>query len=158
MKKILLIVIAFTSFFANAQKITALDDENGFRMMHFGDSLSLYPALAFEYTKDSNFIFYRKTDENFTFAGAKVDIVYTFFKGQLSTVFIHSIDSMGSRKILKSLQNSYGPGHQQDKYVETHIWNGRLVTLSYYENINDFLTNVYISSIKMQLKSQGRDK
>ena len=159
MKKIFLFLFVSISVFANAQKITALDDQNGFREMHFGDSLSLFPTLkAFEYSKDSSFIFYRKTDENLIFSGAKVDIVYTFYRGQLSTVFIHSLDSLGSRKILKTLQNSYGTGYQQDKYMETYMWYGRLVNLSYYENVNTFLANVYISSIKMQLKSEGRDK
>ncbi len=159
MKKILFILIVFVSFFSNAQKITVLDDENGFRDIHFGDSLSLYPTMkAFEKSKDSNFTYYRKTDDSLVFVEAKVDIVYTFYKGQLSTVFVHALDSLGSRKILKSLQKSYGPGYQQDKYMETYLWYGRLVNLSYYENVNTFLANVYISSIKMQLKSEGRDK
>ncbi len=152
-------MLVFSGMYGNSQDINALDKENGFRGMHFCDSITHYPLLkAFEQTPDSLFVFYHKLDENMNLAGSKVEIVYTFYKGQLATVFIQTQDSSGSRNVLKYLQKSYGKGNQQDPYVEKHMWYGRDVLLSYFEDINTYQARIYISSIKMKLKSEGRDE
>lgn len=159
MKKIAALLIIFTCCTANAQSIYDLDKKYGFREVQFEDSLSNYPTMkAFDQTKDSAFISYRKTDENFIVNGTKVDIVYTFFKGQLATVFIQTYDSLGSRQVLNYFQNLYGKGKQEDPYVEKHLWYGSKVILAYYEDINTFKARIFISSVKMKLKSEGRDK
>ena len=159
MNKLFLLILVFIHPCAEAQDINALDNENSFRGHRFGDSITLYPAMIkFDQTPDSLYAFYRKTDENFTFGGAGVDIVYTFYKGCLSNIFMQTHDSLGSRKVLKTLQDLYGKGQQQDPYVEKHMWWGREVILSYFEDVNKFDAKIYISSIKMKLRSEGRDK
>ena len=159
MKNLILILILFSCGYANSQDIYALDKENGFRGMHFCDSISHYPLLkSFDQSPDSLFVFYKNLNENLIISGAKVEIVYTFYKCQLATVYIQTNDSMDSRNVLKYLQTSYGKGQQPDPYVEKHMWYGRDVLLSYFEDINTFHARIYISSIKMKLKSEGRDK
>ncbi len=159
MKNIIAFLILFSSLNSTAQDIYALDKQNGFRNFHFGDTISQFADLKpIHFTNDSLFISYRKNNEDSIINGAKVDIVYTFFKGELSTVYLATRDSLGSRKVLQILQKLYGKGKQDDPYVERRIWYGREVILSYVEDVNTCKSKVYISSIKMQLKAEGRDK
>jgi len=159
MKKIVLSFLILTSILANAQNINALDDKYGYGNLHFEDSISLFQTMKqFDQTKDSQFRFYRKADETLVINNANVDIIYTFFKGQFSTVLIKSLDSLGSRQVLRHFQKLYGLGKQNDPYLQNYFWNGRLVLLSYYENVNTLQSNIFISSIKMKLKYEGRDK
>lgn len=159
MKKVIFLLIFLATLTSNAQNLKALDEKNGFRELHFGDSISACPAMkAFDRTPDSLFVFYRKTGDNYLLAGAGVDIVYTFYKGEFATVLIQTLDSAGSRKVLKYLEEQYGKGRQDDPYIERYFWYGRDVVLSYYEDINTFEAKIFISSIRIKLKSEGRDK
>lgn len=155
----MLILIVFAGLQMNAQSVRDLDKTYGFREVMFEDTLSNYPTMkVFDITKDSLFFSCRKTDEDYTINGAKVDIVYTFFKGRLSAVFIQTFDSLGSRKVLKSFQDLYGTGKQENPYLQKYMWYGSKVILGYYEDVNTFKTKIYMSSIRMKLRFEGRDK
>ncbi len=159
MKKTFLLVLLLASYLANAQTISNLDQSYGFNTLHFEDNIANQPTLtAFDKTLDSQFVFYRKKDELQLIAGVNLDIVYTFFKGELSTVLLQTNDSISSRKVLRYLQGLYGKGVQKNEYIEHYMWYGQRVLLSYNEDINTFRTRVFISSIKMKLKYEGRDK
>jgi len=159
MKKIIPILFIFISFYGNSQSITILDDADGFRNLHFGDNITNYPSMKpFYYTKDSLYISYRKENDSLIFANANVDLIYTFFKGELMTVMIKTDDSLGSRRVLESFHKKYGKGRQQDPYLESYYWYGRKVILEYHEDMNTFKASIYINSIRMKLKSENRDK
>ncbi len=157
MKNYLLLIFISLAIKGYAQDIHFLDNSYGFRGVKFESSITEHPTMQPIFvTEDSAYISYRRSDENFSIDGAKVDIVYTFYKNQLSTVYIQTIDSMGSRIVLKALQKDYGKGKKEDPYIEKYMWYGTKVMMSYMEDINRFEAKIFMSSIRMKLKSEGR--
>ncbi len=158
MKKIFTLCIVFLSLICHSQTITTLDNDNGFRNVHFGDSIFLHPTMkAFYYTPDSQFVSYRKSDDSLIVANSKVDIIYTFYKGQLFGIMIKSLDETGSKNILKSLHESYGKSKKPDPYIESYYWYAKSVILEYHQNMVTEKADIFINSIKMRLKWEGRD-
>ena len=158
-KNSVLLFLILSSPWAKAQSIKDLDQAYGFNTFRFEENIANYPTLvAFDQTKDSQFVFYRNSDEGNHIDGANIDVIYTFFKGQLSTVLIQTTDSAGSRTVLRYLERQYGKGVKKEPYIEQYMWNGTKVLLSYYEGVNSFISKVFISSIKMKLIFEGRDK
>lgn len=158
MKKIVLLLAILSSLVSNAQDINELDKQNGFRNVHFGDSISLHPTMKdFYYTADSQFVSYRKTDDSLILANSNVDIIYTFYKGQLFGILIKTLDETGSKNILKTLHESYGKSKKPDPYIESYYWYAKSVILEYHQNMNTYKADIFINSIKMRLKWEGRE-
>lgn len=145
-------LVFFSVFFIfselRSQDVKMLDLDNGFRDLHFGDSLSRMPDMKIiDQAEDSAYIFCRKINDNLKLAEADVDLVYTFYKRQLATVFIQTKGQENSRKVLKYLESRYGKGGQEDRYLYNFFWNGQYTRLSYHEHVISYDAKVYISSL-----------
>jgi hypothetical protein len=161
MKKILLIVTIILSNSIIAQNLKALDDKNGFREYKFGDTITKFTNLkVIESNKDSTNVFYKRTDDKLTIGEYEVELIYGFYKGQFSTLFIKTKGYTNSRGVLKTLIELYGKGFQDNKYIEKYSWTGNLVRLSYDENsaTNNASTLMYSLGISAKKKNDEQEK
>ncbi len=159
MRQILFFIALWIIMDANSQDIKRLDTDNGFRDLHFGDSLSkFYTMKIIDQAEDSAYIFCRKTDDSLKFAGAEVDLVYTFYLRRLATVFISTKGEVNSRLVLKYLEDRYGKGGQEDKYLYNFFWNVQYTRLTYHEHVISMDAKIYLSSLVFRKVYKGPEK
>jgi hypothetical protein len=128
MKKIVtLILLLIIVKSACGQNLKALDDQYGFREGKFEKPKeSIYSLVEFE--KGT----YATPLEILSYGEYRLrDVIYRFYKGQLTYIRIRTTGSVNSRGVLKLLQSEYGPGNQPDKNIEKYWWNGQKVTMSF---------------------------
>jgi len=159
MRLTLFLIAVGITLSANSQDIKRLDADNGFGDMHFGDSLTKFSTMKIiDQVEDSAYIFCRKTDDSLKFAGAEVDLVYTFYLKRLATVFISTKGEVNSRLVLKYLEDRYGKGSQEDKYLYNFLWNGQYTRLTYHEHVISMDAKIYISSLVFRKVYKGPEK
>ena len=59
------------------------------------------------------------------------DVIYRFYKGQLTYIRIRTVGSVNSQGVLKLLQTDYGHGDQPDKNIEKYLWTGQKVAMTF---------------------------
>jgi len=159
MRYLLFFSLIFLLVEGRTQDVKRLDQDNGFRDLHFGDSLSKLPEMKIiDQAEDSAYIFCKKINDSLKIEGADVDLVYTFYKRQLATVFIQTKGQENSRKVLKYLEGRYGKGGQEDKYLLNFFWDGHYVRLTYREHVISYDAKIHINSLVYRKVYKGPQK
>jgi len=119
-----------------AQNLKALDAKNGFRDFKFGDDVSTFKDLVeVEIGKDGLTKFYSITDDKLAIGTNELEkIVYGFYKDVLFTIMITTKGYSSSRGVLQALQEQYGAGSQENRFMEKYNWLGSKVWAFYEEN------------------------
>lgn len=128
MKKLVtVILILIVGKAAFGQNLKALDDKYGFREGIFEKPKeSIYSIVEFE--KGS----FATPLEILAYGEYRLrDVIYRFYKGQLTYIRIRTKGQVNSQGVLKLLQEEYGPGNKPDKNVEEYWWVGKKVTMSF---------------------------
>lgn len=137
MKKILLLV-AFLCFNVSliAQNVKALDAKNGFRDFKFGDDISTFKDLIeIETSNDGNTKVYQISDDKLAIGTSELEkINYSFYKDKFFAVSIKTRGYSNSRGVLRALQELYGKGTQENRYMDNYMWVGSKVFATYDEN------------------------
>jgi hypothetical protein len=137
MKKILFFsVFLCLSVSLIAQNLKALDTKNGFRDFKFGDDISTFKDLVeIEIGKDGLTKFYSITDDKLAIGTSELEkISYGFYKDKLFAITIATKGYSNSRGVLKALQELYGNGTQENRFMEKYTWWGSKVWAFYEEN------------------------
>lgn len=159
MRYLLFISLIFLFVEGRTQDVKRLDEDNGFRDLHFGDSLSKMPYMKIiDQAEDSAYIFCKKINDSLKIEDADVELVYTFYKRQLATVFIQTRGQENSRKVLKYLEGRYGKGGQEDKYLYNFFWNGNYTRLTYREHVISYDAKIHINSLVYRKVYKGPQK
>jgi hypothetical protein len=61
-------------------------------------------------------------------------IYYLYYKGRLMTIRVSTKGLSNSRMVLDTFIMSYGPGYQNNKYIEKYTWDGKTVDMSYTQD------------------------
>ena len=147
-----MLVLTLTSF---SQNLKALDDKYGFREAKFEMSIDSIKNLA--PTKESNC--YKSTTENLKLGDYDLtEIVYIFYKGQLSSIMIKTNGYINSRGVLNVLQSAYGKGYKSNEYIEEYYWSGKKTIMVYDENsINHNATILLWSKSMNQIEKADKE-
>ena len=119
-----MLIVAKSTF---GQNIKALDDQYGFREGIFEKPKeSIYSIVEFEKGTFATPL------EILSYGEYRLrDVIYRFYKGQLTYIRIRTVGSVNSQGVLKLLQAEYGQGEQEDKNIEKYLWKGRKVTMTF---------------------------
>ena len=146
------ILLSLTSI---SQSVSKLDEKYGFREMKFETSLTSFKNLV---KVQENF--YASTTENLTLGNYKLSqIAYGFYKGRLFSIIIMTKGLTNSSGVLKILQQAYGTGYKDNEYLESYIWRGEKVKMTYEENsITSDATIIMWSKKLWDLKTSEEEK
>lgn len=155
MKTILLTSVFILSHLASfGQNLKALDDKYGFREAKFEMPIDSFKNFV-EVGKD----IYISTTEVLRIGELDLaEINYIFYKGQLSTIGIKTKGYSNSVGFLKILQAAYGPGEQDNKYIEEYWWKGQNVWMIYSQNSITDDARIVIYCNKLMNKRREEDK
>lgn len=128
MKKLVLVILILIIVKAvSGQTLKTLDDQYGFREGIFEKPKeSIYSIVEFEKGTFATPL------EILSYGEYRLrDVIYRFYKNQLTYIRIRTTGSVNSRGVLKLLQADFGPGEQPDKNIEKFWWTGQKVTMSF---------------------------
>lgn len=158
MKKILLL-LAFLCFGVSliAQNVKALDAKNGFRDFKFGDDISTFKDLVLvEESNDGITKFFHISGDKLAIGSSELEVlVYGFYKDKLFSVSIRTKGLTNSRGVLMALQELYGKGVKENRFMEKYMWFGSKVYAVYDENsITNDASIMFISRPIVNQKNQ----
>lgn len=160
MKKILLL-LAFLCFSVSliAQSTKELDAKNGFRDHKFGDDISTFKDMVeIESGPDGLNKFYRMTGDKLSIGSSELKkISYGFYKDKFYAVSIETEGYSNSRGVLKALQELYGRGSKDNRYIEEYKWFGSKVFGVYDENSVTYDASIIFFS-RTILEQQRQDE
>lgn len=138
-----------------------LDKRYGFRGLRFETPLSQMKGLKFVANRGGKAV-YTKLNENKTLGNAQLkQVLYCFYKGQLSDILFSAIGSSNADEVLKVLTQAYGTPFEQElteDEMDGHFyWHGKRATALLTIPIDEDGFDVMISSIPMKEK-EARDK
>jgi hypothetical protein len=143
MKKVLsvLLIIALSLETVFAQNKKALDAENGFRGHKFGDPISTFTNMELlEKSNDGLEVFYKKTDlfqkKKFNISPVELErIHYSFYKDRFEGVIVSVKYGADIQDFaLNQLEKLYGSRNEYEYYNGDYHWNGKNVSVMYYES------------------------
>jgi hypothetical protein len=159
-KQLLLIYLLFTSLLtfgqAAAGTLEKLDEKYGFRDVKFETPVAKVPGLKLYYNdvKRHTKIYKRPTDKMMIGKYSLASVEYEFYKGVLSSVTIRTKGYINSTGVLKAFQELYGPGSQDNEYIEEYRWSTEKVLMNYEQNSITDDAIIYIWSVPMMDKSR----
>lgn len=138
-----------------------LDKRYGFRGLRFETPLSQVKGLKFVANRGSKAV-YTKINENKTLGNAHLrQVLYCFYKGQLSDILFSATGSTNADEVLKVLTQAYGAPYEreltEDELDGHFYWHGHKATALLSIPIDEDDFDVLISSIPMKQK-EARDK
>lgn len=163
-----LIKICITTFITSslfvgtgyASNYTELDTKNGFKDMTFDKPISEFKGLKLV-EDGGNSKYYQRDKEDLKVGDYILDkIVYSFYKGKLSGIYITTKGLTNSRGFLDILKKAYGNPFKGNRYIERYLWSGDVVALMYSENslthdADISIINKQISAIENNDKNQS---
>ncbi|MCR5889954.1 hypothetical protein LRS06_19695 [Hymenobacter sp. J193] len=119
------------STLAKPAAATLLDQENGFRAYHFGETYARYPKLRV-FFDDGPTITYIAPQEDLHYAGVPLtEVLYTFTPDGLDRISFTTRGQRHSDQLKQQLIVRYGPGQPGTSYVNSYEWRGQHVVLSF---------------------------
>ncbi len=113
--------------------VAYLDARNGFRDMKFGEPPKSGMVLT---EKQGDLKFYRRASDDLTVGSGRVAaITYIFYKNRLFTVMLQTKGIMNSQALLATFRAAYGPGDKPNEFLDAYLWSGKIVSVSYNENL-----------------------
>ena len=148
------LILVAMSLAAVGQNLKALDEKYGFRGAKFEMPFDSLKNLV-EVEKG----FYKSTDEDLNIGAYVLDeVIYHFYKNQLSTIIIYTKGISNSIGFLKILQEAYGSGYQNNRYIERYNWFGKKVSMSYEQNSITGDASIFIQSVPLSKQEQAEEK
>ncbi|MGI4870668.1 MAG: hypothetical protein ACRYFX_05750 [Janthinobacterium lividum] len=143
---------------ARVAALKTLDDKNGFRAYHFGESITAYPGLK-QRTAKGRSLQYADPTENLHIGEADLkSVTYFFYKGKLSSVVIETDGLINSTKVREALETQYGKGRKFNNLIENYDWEGEKVDLLYNENSISRDAMIIFSSKALRAEETVDDK
>lgn len=151
-------LLLFAASSAVAGGLTDLDAKNGFRDAQFGAKFETFQGM--ELLEESGDLkFYRRSADELKIGAAVLEsISYGFYKGELMSVVLKTDGLVNSQALLEALQSAYGPGFQKNKHIPDFWWLGKVVTMSYDQNMASRDASARISSVAVSDKFQADRK
>jgi hypothetical protein len=126
-----------------------LDARNGFRAAQFGAPRSSFTGL--ELVEKGEVIFYQRKNENLQIGeGQAKAITYGFYQDRLLVINIETVGMSNSQAVLLVFQQAYGPGAQDNKYLQQYHWLGQKVFVTYKENSATHNALISLLSVPLQ--------
>jgi hypothetical protein len=111
--------------------LAALDDKHGFRDLKFGMTLKQIPGLS-KPTREAGLTLYTRASDSLKLGrAALLRIRYGFKSGRLVAVLVDVMGAENSKAVLEALQAAYGPGEQENRFIESYMWNGQKVIMHF---------------------------
>ncbi|GAB2954557.1 hypothetical protein GCM10027048_20010 [Hymenobacter coalescens] len=129
--------------------LTKLDTKYGFRDLKFGTTVASVKGLALLESKGGMRVYTRVTDSKKVGNFQVSRILYYFYRGQLSSIRLDTKGYLNSRGVLAAFQGLYGPGEQDNEYIEEYSWVGDRVVMNYEENSVSNNATIYLFSRSM---------
>jgi hypothetical protein len=138
MSRVVAFVILFISVLSvSAQSIEKLDKKNGFRDVTFGTHLKFFKKVVLEWEQDDDRNYRRTTDKLSINGMPLTEIVYGFYKGRLTHIYLTAPGIENSREMLRFFESVYGPGErvyeETEEFDNAFQWLGKKVTFTYHE-------------------------
>jgi hypothetical protein len=136
--------------------VSYLDGRDGFRDVKFGDPPKEGMALI---ENDGQLKFYHRSSDDLTVGTGRLSgITYGFYKGRLMSVLLSTRGLVDSRALLATLQAAYGPGDQQNEYLEEYFWLGNVVRAVYSQKpiSNDATADISNEAISAEKASDEK--
>jgi hypothetical protein len=79
--------------------------------------------------------FYARPSDDLSIGGAELSqLIYGFYKNRLQAVRMKTKGFINSQALLEVLRQAYGRPHQPNQFMESYLWFGSKVTISYNKN------------------------
>lgn len=153
MRKLLLFVLVAMSLNSSAQNVNVLDQKNGFKIFHLGDSISKYQSLV-KYSKR-----YAGYEVRARQKVGRYDVSHVLIfadNGIITAISAYVEGEDATNNLHQTLIETYGPGiEKQDERNVRHVeWEGKRVIAIYTKDViagslNGFLTIKSYSDTKI---------
>jgi len=148
------IAIMMVTISSIGQNIKALDNKYGFR-----EAIFEMPFDSFKDLVEVEKGFYKSIGEDLNLGEYVLEeVVYAFYKDQLSSIMIKTKGITNSKGVLSIFQQAYGKGYQGNRFIEFYQWRGRKVRMFYYENSATSEGIVMIENIKLDDMKKADEK
>ena len=133
-----------------AQSLDALDAENGFMGMTFGQPLEGKRMVLIGKFLKKPMLY--SPDDKLELSGIPLEYIrYYTWKNKLHSVQIRVLGETNANKLLELMEVFYGPG-VQDGMAAHYTWPGKQVTLIYEKNLLTKNATVTVESRPMQIE------
>lgn len=138
MRKVAAIIVFICIGFAvKAQTTGDLDKKNGFRDVKLGTHFKFFKKVVLEWQLDDDKNYRRTTDKLSVNGMPLSEIVYGFYKGRLTHIYLTAPGIENSRNLLQFFQSVYGPGErvyeETEEFDNAIQWTGKKVIFTYHE-------------------------
>lgn len=116
---------------AESGTLAALDKKGGFRDARFGMTAKQIKGLTNPKREAGLTLYTRSADSLEIGAGKAFLIRYGFKDGRLVGVFVDIKGKDNSAAILAAFQAAYGPGDQENRFVQDYKWRGEKVLMHF---------------------------
>lgn len=134
---IIFLIFLLPVFSGKGQTVAQLDKKNGFRDVKLGTNLKFFKNVVLEWQLDDAKNYRRTTDKLSINGMPLTEIVYGFYKGRLTHIYLTSPGIENSRELLHFFESVYGPGEriyeETEEFDNALQWTGQKVIFTYHE-------------------------